>query len=858
MPLSSNEPAAPYDPSGARLLIVDDTPANLGVLAEQLESLGYSVLVAQDGEEGLERARLTHPELILLDVMMPGIDGYETCRRLKRDEATRQIPVIFMSALDALHDKLRGLEAGGVDYISKPFQIEEVEARVKVHLHLRQLQAQLSDKVLALEQSEGRYRLLVEMSPDAILVERDDRIRFANSAAVRLFGAERPEALLERSMLSLTAPESRMDAIVNLQALDQQSSPQSHEEQALRLDGDRRDVMVSRVRIEYDGRPAVQMVLRDITERKRLESRLHFQATHDSLTRLPNRELFRDRLQQAISQAKRNSEQVTVSFIDLDHFKSINDSLGHEVGDELLVEVSRRIRTCLRESDTLARLGGDEFVLLLPQSNGIPSGDTVLERVLETIALPMQLSGNEIGISASVGCAHYPDDGEDCSTLLKHADVAMYHAKESGRNSIRHYDRLVREESEERLLIEQELKLAISRNQLSLHYQVQTDLGQGAINGVEALLRWQHPQLGAVSPVRFIPIAERSGLIAALTAWVLEQVCIQIKRWQQQGLTTVPVAVNISGHLLRDPDWLEQEIERCLQQSAIDPGYLELEITESASMGNAQTLIPLLTRLKQRGLKLAIDDFGTGYSNMNYLTQFPVDKLKIDGSFIREITSEPKSLALTETIIAMAHRLDMKVVAEMTETPGQLRMLSSKGCDEVQGFVLARPLPADACAELLRQGRMALPHKESEDKARVMLILDDDPMVLSAIRRELRRDGYTLLPAETEPQALELLACHEVGVVLSDLRLKGSNGIEFLSKVKTLYPNAVRMVISAHQDFESARAAINYGAVHKFLSKPWAGDELRQVTADAFELHELVTEHALASLPPPNRRRGSS
>lgn len=563
---------------------------------------------------------------------------------------------------------------------------------------------------------DGAYRTLVELSPDAILVECDGGVVYANPAALQLYGARTLADLIGRSLHSLAAPAFRDDVASSINYSTTGGPYRTVEEKAQRLDGGLVDVAVTRLSFIHQGRPAVHMVARDISERKRLESQLHYQATHDVLTGLPNRSLLVDRLHQAIAEARRYQERFMVAFIDLDRFKWINDSFGHDAGDALLKTVASRMSACLRESDTIARLGGDEFVLVLRDSGDGCEALQVLNRVVSCVASPMKLGEHDIVVTCSLGCCSYPEDGEDPEALLRFSDAAMYRAKEVGRNNLQHYDSALRQRFEERVQLATELRHAIERNQLALHYQLQIDLRTGAIMGVEALLRWQHPRLGNVEPARFLPIAEETGLIERIGEWVLEQACTQNRRWQEQGLMPVRIAVNLSAKELRRPG-LQARIAGSLARAGLDPAYLELEVTESASMDDPDKTLPLMHGLKALGISLSIDDFGTGYSNMQYLQRFPVDKLKLDGSFISEITTNPGSLAIADAVVTVAHRLGMKVVAEMAETEGQVALLAACGCDQVQGRYFSEPVSADRCAELLRLGTVPLWNAKQDNSA---------------------------------------------------------------------------------------------------------------------------------------------
>jgi EAL domain-containing protein (putative c-di-GMP-specific phosphodiesterase class I) len=363
--------------------------------------------------------------------------------------------------------------------------------------------------------------------------------------------------------------------------------------------------------------------------------------------------------------------------------------------------------SCLRESDTIARLGGDEFVLVLRDSGNGEESMQVLNRVVACVSMPIALGGHEISVTCSMGCCMYPDDGDNPEALLRFSDAAMYRAKEIGRNNMQHYDVDLRQRFDERVMLATELRHALDRGEFALHYQLQIDLRSGAIIGIEALLRWQHPKLGNIEPARFIPIAEETGLIDRIGAWVILQACRQNKAWQRDGLMPLRMAVNVSARELARPG-LVTRIAPALSEAELEPAYLELELTESASMDDPDKILPLMHALREMGVSLSIDDFGTGYSNMQYLQRFPVGKLKLDGSFIGQIVTNPGSLAITDAIVSVAHRLGMKVVAEMAETESQVALLTACGCDQVQGFFFGEPVCADACAALLRMGSVPL------------------------------------------------------------------------------------------------------------------------------------------------------
>ena len=433
----------------------------------------------------------------------------------------------------------------------------------------------------------------------------------------------------------------------------------------------------------------------DITQRREAEQRIEFLAYHDALTGLPNRVLLQDRLQQAIAQAERSHSGLALVFLDLDNFKKINDSLGHAAGDALLREVARRLQYCVRDSDTISRQGGDEFVIILRELHGVDSCTPVLGKVMEALQEPFNWEGNELATSASIGIALYPDDGPDFETLRKKADMAMYRAKEAGRNTYRFFDEEMDDEAVEHLLMRSGLRRALERGEFLLHYQPQIDLASGRVIGAEALLRWQHPEYGLVPPGRFIPIAEESGLIVPIGEWVLREACRQAAHWTRQGLPPLVVAVNLSAVQFRRGS-VDLTVTRALADAGLAPAQLELELTESILIQDAEQVLAAVRRLKQLGVKLSIDDFGTGYSSLSYLKRFDIDKLKIDQSFIRDLASDPDDAAIVRAIIQMAHSLGLQAIAEGVETPDMLAQLQAFGCDQAQGYHYARPMPAAA------------------------------------------------------------------------------------------------------------------------------------------------------------------
>jgi diguanylate cyclase (GGDEF)-like protein len=442
-------------------------------------------------------------------------------------------------------------------------------------------------------------------------------------------------------------------------------------------------------------------IAQDITERKLVEQRIQFLAYYDSLTGLPNRALLQDRLVQAIAGAHRRDEHAAVLFFDLDRFKVINDSLGHAVGDLLLQNVAERLKCQVREHDTVARMGGDEFIIVLSMIHGTDDAVLVAERIVSAIAEEFEIQGRTLKVSCSLGISIYPQHGTDSETLIKNADAAMYAAKESGRNRFRFFTEETTAKVVEHSMLEHDLAMALQRNEIFLMYQPQVEIRTGRIVGLEALLRWHHPVLGLVPPDNFIRVAENSGLILPIGEWVLKAACAQVHAWQAEGLPPLSVAVNVSAIQFRQ-EGFKDLIQGVLRDSGIPPHYLELELTESLLTTNVDVMFALLNEMQAMGVKLAIDDFGTGYSSLSHLRQFPVGKLKIDRSFIRDVETSPDAAAIATAVISLAKTLNLRVIAEGVETEGQLAFLRSHDCDEIQGYYFSRPLRTNEVPALLR------------------------------------------------------------------------------------------------------------------------------------------------------------
>lgn len=547
---------------------------------------------------------------------------------------------------------------------------------------------------------EQRFHSVTKYANDIILlVNQEGYIVDANNRAEEIYGYSFAE-LFKLRISDLRLPEDKDISIEQRQQL-QKKGALTFEANFLRKDGSVFPAEVSARLIDLEGQTYFQGIIRDITERKKAAEQIQYLAHHDSLTGLPNRNLLQDRLTQNLAHAHRNGSKSAILFLDFDRFKNINDSLGHSVGDGVLKEVAKRLQNCLRKEDTVARVGGDEFIIVLADLENSRHAGRVAQKITDLGTEPYEISGQKFRLTISIGISLFPEDGDDIDTLLKNADSAMYHAKRVGRNTYNFYTEDMNAQTLEFLNLERDLQQALVHNDFKLHYQPQVHLETGAITGVEALLRWQHPIHGNMPPTTFIPIAEERGLITPIGNWVLETACRQSVAWVQQGLQPVRMAVNISALQLHHADFYEK-LAAILTETGMDPCMLELELTESAMMQGEEAAALLLQQLKALGVQLAIDDFGTGYSSLSYLKRFPIDKLKIDRSFIKDLPLDTEDGAITQAIIGVGRSLKHTVIAEGVETLEQQQFLQKEGCDEMQGFYFSRPIPADQLAELLK------------------------------------------------------------------------------------------------------------------------------------------------------------
>lgn len=560
------------------------------------------------------------------------------------------------------------------------------------------------EALLALHESESRFRSLTELSSDWYW-EQDAQLIFTQLEDPNQKSGFALDEVIGKSLAQLPRTEI-------LSASWQDHEQRLKERQAFRDLELRHQADDGKVTyLSLTGMPAFtdsgefrgyRGIGRDITERKLSEEHIQYLATHDSLTELPNRFMFSKLLNVAIESARRHHRKLAVLFIDLDRFKNINDTLGHEAGDQLLTEVAKRLKACLRASDLVGRLGGDEFVILLQEIEDAEQAVKVAQKILATTIEPVVVQQQECRVTASVGICFYPDDAQDEQTLMKNADIAMYRAKEEGKNTYQFYSPDIKARSLERLMLENNLRQALERNEFFLHYQAKRNLKTGEVAGVEALVRWQHPELGIISPAQFIPLAEETGLIVMIGRWVLRTACAQNVAWLKEGLPPVCMAVNLSARQFFD-DSLIEDVAKVLAETGMPPELLEMEITEGMVMQDAERAIRILSAIKALGVRLAIDDFGVGYSSLAQIKRFPIDTLKVDSSFIRDIPANPEDRAITEAIIAMGKTLSLTVIAEGVETEAQESFLREHACDQSQGYYFSRPITPEEFAEFMRK-----------------------------------------------------------------------------------------------------------------------------------------------------------
>ena len=676
-------------------------------------------------------------------------------------------------------------------------------------------------------------RLVDQFSLGLFVMDADARVLFVNPVAQSLCGCAESTILGRPLDVALSMALSPHDQ-EELQACLLQGRGWAIDTRITRADDTVFWAELKLLPLAHDDAGAARtcLCLRDISARQHDAEKIANLLTLDQLTQLPNRAQFRQDLSLLLASQTTN-DVVLMAYIDVDQLKAINDSLGHAAADELLRTLASRLRETSRRQDLLARLSGDEFALVLSGGNDPEAMQDAAERLLRRMTQSIPINGLDVSFSVSVGTALFPADAIGPDELVACAEIALLAAKKEAGGAFRRFQAGLGQAGQSHTAAVEDLRQAIRTSQLVLHYQPQVSLHSGHVVGLEALVRWMHPVRGLLAPGHFIPLAEKSGLVIALDNWVMRAAITQIRQWLDDGLPPVRVAVNLSAQHFRQRD-LPEIVEALLKEHAIPPHLFELELTESVMMHDAEIAIRILQRLKALGVRISLDDFGTGYSSLAYLSRFAIDVIKIDQSFIADITSNPVNASIATATIAMAHKLGKTVIAEGVENEGQMMYLRRHECDEMQGYHFSRPVPHEKIADMLRQGSVMSLGIEAGENQLTLLLVDDEPGILSALKRLLRREGYQILCAESAAQGLELLATHLVQVIVSDQRMPVMTGTEFLGRVKELYPDTVRLVLSGYSELSTLTEAINKGAIYRYLSKPWDDEKLKQEVLLAF------------------------
>ncbi len=842
------------DTESLHALVVEDCPDDAALLVRALQRAGYGVTSQVVSSSDALRAALANPswDIVISDYNMPGFTGMEALAITR--ELASDLPFILISGVVTEDAVVEAMRAGAQDYLFKS-NLTRLGPAVARELHEFQSRRVRDAAERAYQRSQARLDSILSSLEDIVwsVSLPAHQVDYVNLAAERIVG--RPVDLLLggiENWLRLIHPLDRRRVRGYLPEIVARGA-HNMEFRIVRPDGEVRWLAdFARVVTGERGRKCrVDGIARDITEQKRQQEILYRAAHYDALTGLPNRTLLSDRLGQAAVRAKRDGSLFALLFVDIDNFKKINDGLGHTIGDQVLCELARRIAGILRGEDTVARFGGDEFVVLLHGIADEADVTKVAAKIIDAVSTPIAIPDDAVHCTPSIGISVYPRDGLSAEELLKNADSAMFRAKRDGRNGFQFYLPDMGIEASNRLRLEHALRQSIQQNDFEVYYQPQVDLlRDGAITGFEALVRWRNRECGMVPPGEFIPLAEDTGLIVRLGAWVLREACGKAKVLVDTLDPALRVAVNLSSRQFRD-ERLVETVEAALRETGLSPKNLELEVTESLVMQDAERSVAILQRLKATGVGVAVADFGTGHSSLAYLKEFPIDTLKIDKVFVRDVDSNPGDAAICSAIIELGKSLRLQVVAEGVETEAELGFLVQHGCTGAQGYLFGLPVNFGSALDLVRaKPSMNLASLAIRREGPALLLVDDEENVLASLRRLFKRDGYRILSARNSAEAFELLARHDVAVILCDQRMPGMMGTEFLGHVKRLYPDVVRMVLSGYTELRSVLDAVNTGAVYKFLTKPWDDEQLRIEVRRAFvEFEGRRTDRGPASAP---------
>jgi diguanylate cyclase (GGDEF)-like protein/PAS domain S-box-containing protein len=826
---SPADPASPEEAAATtltlRVLIIEDSENDYLLLMNNLRRGGFAPegLRLETEEALLQALEGRDWDLVLADFHLPRFDAQAALKLVRHYNP--EIPFIIVSG--ALHEDLAALTlaAGANDALAKE-NLTRLPAVVERELRAagdrrtqRALVVSAQQVSEALKNSQARFLQLTQHLPECFwLYDVGSRqIVYVNEAYSRITGRPLDRFYSDPSDLARTLHP--LDAVRFAEAQERQRFGGIDDEyRVIRPNGELRWIHMRTfpVRDERQIVRSVGGIVSDITEAVSQQHQLQRLAHFDALTGLPNRILFKERLSASLAMARRNNWLLAVLFIDLDRFKIINDTLGHGAGDDLLRQVAIRMRTVVRESDTVSRLGGDEFAIVLPDLPTADDAASVARKLVDVLASPFAIQGQNIYVSASIGITLFPDDSDDVDSLIRNADAAMYRAKDSGRNNYQFYRAEMNLRARELLALEVDLRQALIKREFELHYQPKVSLETGLMTGVEALIRWRNRERGLVSPGDFVPLLEETGIIVAVGEWVLREACRQMRSWHQAGHGELSVAVNLSARQL-EGQALVDTVRNALQESGLPPGALELELTESMLMQDAPAVESLLAQLKAMGLRLSIDDFGTGYSSLAYLKRFPIDTLKVDRSFVRDITVDPDDASITRAVIQMAHELSLTVVAEGVETAAQLQLLAANSCDQIQGFFFSRPLPPTALGELLQAGkRLAPEHRRLADHNCQVLLLGPATDAVAQLLTE--HNGYDVRQVATAEQARLWLTDHPCELLLA-LGMTGDADTRSLFGESNGVPQRALVLLCGEQEWPLVARA--WSNIHLDQRLPW-------------------------------------
>ncbi|WP_034298554.1 EAL domain-containing protein [Herbaspirillum sp. RV1423] len=829
-----------YSEENLRIIFVEDVVEDAALVHEMLERSGLSsTLERVDTEAAFLEAIGRHADVILCDFSLPSFDGM-TALQIAKEKAPA-IPFIFVSGTIGEELAIQALRFGAYDYVLKN-NIARLPSSVRRALqesHERSIRRR-TEEILSAE-SNLLSTVFDTAGAIGVMLDAEGRILRFNQAGEKSTGYA-SENVLGLCFWDIFFTPTQAQSERERCQQDKSAFPMQYPSQWLTHDGQVRSVLCSLNVLENRHFKTIFILSGiDITEWREAEEKIYHLSHFDHITGLPNRAVLRDRLEQAIRRHESHGGLVALLLVELNGLAKIRDAFGAQAGIALTIAVAQRLQSWKpSEQATVTQHSEGVFAVLLEEVRKSEI-DLIVQELIQILENSYSIPGQQsIHLQPKIGISIYPNDGKTSETLSHFAEIALHRAQEKIHDHYQFHSPGLNQEIAKRHVLSNQLREAIRQDELVLHYQPQVSLKNGKITGFEALVRWNHPEHGLLMPAEFVSLAEESDLILAVGEWVLRAACLQCKEWERKGFNPVTIAVNLSAMQFTEKN-LKGLIGQILSESQMDPQYLELELTESVSMDDPEKSIAIMVHLRKLGVTLSIDDFGTGYSNLSYLKRFPVGRLKIDKSFVRDLVDDPHDLAICRSIIAIAKSLHLEVVAEGVETANQLKILHAEGCDKIQGYYFSVPLPAKDCISLLeRDISLPLDSIRRSPYARSLLVVDDEVNILAAIKRVLSRSGYQIFTANNAAEAFDILANHQIGVVLTDQQMPDVLGTELLEKVRFMYPNTVRIMLTGHASLNSVTHAINQGAIYKFLVKPWDNDELEKTILGAFEKFEAA------------------